>query len=152
MVWSHFPYDSKPNLPGPIRHAAVIVGAFEAREGAERLDVRVPSYGMVVGVYTSSQIGKFEGANPVGVIQVPLERARQNKNNSAFFIDTRIRAFLPFHKTFFPDIESEGHGLIASLDRGLWKRIQDEYMRVNERYREQVVEVGPLRPGGPGFP
>ncbi len=152
MVWTYFPYDTAPNLPGPIRHAAVIVGTFDANEGARRFGMRVPSYGMAVGVYTSSQIGKFEGTQPIGVIQVPLARAVKNKNQSAFFIDTRIRAFVPFHQSFFPDIGAEDHGIIASLDRGLWKRVQEEYVRVSQRYREQIVEVGPLRPGGPGFP
>jgi len=106
----------------------------------------VPDYGVAVAVYTSSQVKKFGANLPVGIIQVPLDRARQNKNNSAFFIDTRVRAYLPIHKDYFPDLDAPNHGLITSIDQGLFRRVMAEFTRVNERAREQIVAVGPLRP------
>ena len=106
----------------------------------------VPAYGAAVAVYTSSQVKKFGDNLPIGVIQVPLERARQNKNNSAFFIDTRVRAYLPIHKDYFPDLDTPNYGLITSIDQGLFRRVMEEFARVNERAREQIVAVGPLRP------
>lgn len=106
----------------------------------------VPAYGAAVAVYTSSQIKKFVDEFPIGVIKVPLDRARQNKNNSAFFIDTRVRAYLPIHKSYFPDLDAPNHGLIASIDPGLFRRVMEEFARVNERASEQIVAVGPLRP------
>ena len=92
------------------------------------------------------RLKKFGNNLPIGIIQVPLDRARQNKNNSAFFIDTRVRAYLPIHKDYFPDLDAPDHGLITSIDPGLFRRIMEEFTRVNERAREQIVTVRPLRP------
>ena len=53
-------------------------------------------YGAAVAVYIyTSQAKKFGENVPIGIIRVPLERA-MDKNNSAFFIDARVRAHLPF--------------------------------------------------------
>ncbi|MCG6204752.1 hypothetical protein LPW26_08900 [Rhodopseudomonas sp. HC1] len=75
-----------------------------------------------------------------------MDRARQNNNTRAFFIDTRVRAYLPIHEAFFPDIDTPHHGVIASIDQGLFKRVVEEFARVNERAPEQIVTLGPLRP------
>jgi hypothetical protein len=144
MVWSYFPFVEAPDVPARTRHAAIIVGAFSATEASR---VRgLPAYGVAVAVYTSSQVKKFGENLPIGVIQVPLERARRNKNNSAFFIDARVRAYLPIHKDYFPDLDAPNHGLITSIDQGLFRRVMEEFARVNERASEQIVAVGPLRP------
>jgi hypothetical protein len=146
MVWSYFPFAESPDHPGQARHAAVVIGAFSATEASRLLGRPIPSYGVVVAVYTSSQVRKFGDKLPVGVIQVPLERARLNKNNSAFFIDTRVRAYLPVHRKYFPDLDAPDHGIIASIDPGLFRRVMEEFAHVNERASEQIVTVGPLRP------
>lgn len=146
MVWSYFPFTETPDVPARTRHAAIIVGAFSAIDASKMLGYPAPAYGAAVAVYTSSQVRKFGGNLPIGIIQVPLDRARQNKNNSAFFIDTRVRAYLPIHKDYFPDLDAPDHGLIASIDPGLFRRVMEEFARVNERVREQIVTVGPLRP------
>jgi len=106
MVWSYFPFAEAPDIPARTRHAAIIIGAFSATEASRMLRRPVPAYGAAVGVYTSSQVKKFGDNLPIGIIQVPWDRARQNKNNSAFFIDTRVRAYLPIHKDYFPDLET----------------------------------------------
>ena len=124
MVWSYFPFAETPDIPARTRHAAIIIGAFSATEASRMLGRPVPDYGVAVAVYTSFQVKKFGGNLPIGIIQVPLERAHQNKNNSAFFIDTR--------------------GLITSIDTGLFRRVMEEFARVNERAREQIVAAGPL--------
>ncbi|MBR0962058.1 hypothetical protein [Bradyrhizobium japonicum] len=146
MVWSYFPFAETPDLPARTRHAAIIIGAFSAIDASKMLGHPAPACGAAVAVYTSSQVRKFGDNLPIGIVQVPLDRARQNKNNSAFFIDTRVRAYLPIHKDYFPDLDAADHGLIASIDPGLFRRIMQEFARVNERAREQIVTVGPLRP------
>jgi hypothetical protein len=146
MVWSYFPFTETPDVPARTRHAAIIVGVFSATEAARTLGPPVAAHGAIVAVYTSSQVKKFEDNLPTGIIQVPLGRARRNKNNSAFFIDTRVRAYLPIHKDYFPDLDAPDHGPITSIDPGLFKRVMEEFARVNERAREQIVAVGPLRP------
>jgi len=146
MVWSYFPFAETPDIPARTRHAAIIIGAFSATEASRLRGRPVPEYGVAVAVYTSSQVKKFGGNLPIGIIQVSLDRARQNKNNSAFFIDTRIRAYLPIHRDYFPDLDAPNHGLITSIDPGLFRRVMEEFARVNERAREQIVAVGPLRP------
>jgi hypothetical protein len=106
---------------------------FSATEASRMLGRPVPDYGVAVAVYTSSQVKKFGGNLPIGIVQVPLDRARQNKNNSAFFIDTRIRAYLPIHRDYFPDLDAPDRGLITSIDPGLFRRVMEEFARVNER-------------------
>lgn len=137
MVWSYFPFAETPDMPARTRHAAIIIGAFSATDASNTLRRPVPAYGAA---------GKFDDNLPIGVIQVSLDRVRQNRNNAAFFIDTRVRAYLPIHTDYFPDLNAPNHGLITSIDPGLFRRIMEEFARVNERAREQIVAVGPLRP------
>ena len=73
FVWTYFPYESDPDVPGPIRHAACVIAVFSQRDAVIATPAPVPIRGLVVGVYTSSQIEKFGDALPVGVIQVPAE-------------------------------------------------------------------------------
>ena len=75
FVWTLFPYESDPDVPGPIRHAACVIATFNQREASAATTAPVSSRGLVVGVYTSSQVEKFGDALPVGVIQVTGERA-----------------------------------------------------------------------------
>lgn len=146
IVWTRFPFDSDPDRPGPMRHAAVVLAAFALGEAPRALVGRGSASGVIVGLYTSSRVEKFDDKLSVGVIQVAAERARSSGNTRAFFIDTRVRAFLPLIQPFFPDLDKPGSGLVGSLDKGLMRKVLDEYRRVNERYREQIVNVGPLRP------
>jgi hypothetical protein len=106
----------------------------------------VTSRGLVVGVYTSSQVRKFGETRPIGVIEVTKERALKNGGQSPFFIDVRKRAFIPFTRKFFPEIDSPNHGVLGLADKGLFKEIIDQYRLVNERYPESIVNLGPLRP------
>ncbi|WP_147407782.1 hypothetical protein [Rhodopseudomonas palustris] len=146
MVWSYFPFAEAPDIPAAVRHAGVIVGVFTPNEAARLAGRHLPAYGAAVAVYTSSQVQKFGDQLPIGVIRVDLDRARQNNNAKAFFIDTRVRAYLPLHKAFFPDIDAPNHGVIASIDAGLFKRVVEQFARVNARAPEQIVTLGPLRP------
>jgi hypothetical protein len=51
FVWTLFPYDTEPDSPGPIRHAACVIAAFSQRDATT---APVQSRGLVVGVFTSS--------------------------------------------------------------------------------------------------
>jgi hypothetical protein len=146
IVWSYFPYAENPDRPALSRHAAIVMGAFTGTEASRLLGRHVPPYGAVVAVYTSSQVKKFGYNVPTGVIQVPLSTALKNNNRSAFFVDTRIRAYLPIHDSFFPDVNAPNHGVVASIDPGLFRKVMEEYARVNKIASEQIVDVGPLRP------
>jgi hypothetical protein len=99
-----------------------------------------------VGVYTSSQVEKFGDTLPIGVIQVQAFRASMAGDQSPFFIDVRKRAFLPFTRQFFPEIDSPGHGLIGPADKALLKQIIRQYQLINDRHSDLIVNVGPLRP------
>lgn len=146
FVWTQFPYESEPDVPGPIRHAACVIAVFRQRDAGIATPAPVPSRGLVVGVYTSSRVEKFGEALPIGVIQVPAERATQSGGQSPFFIDVRKRAFIPFTRKFFPELDKPGVGVIASADKGLLKEILRQYRSINERHPESIVNVGPLRP------
>jgi hypothetical protein len=56
FVWTYFPYESDPDVPGPIRHAACVIAVFSQRDAVIATPAPVPIRGLVVGVYTSSQI------------------------------------------------------------------------------------------------
>jgi hypothetical protein len=146
FVWTLFPYESEPDIPGPIRHAACVIAAFNRRGAAVATSSPVTKSGLVVGVYTSSQVEKFAGALPIGVIQVSAETAIRTGRQAPFFIDVRKRAFIPFTRTFFPEIDLPGHGVIGPADKGLFKEIVRQYGLINQRHPESIVNVGPLRP------
>ena len=76
-----------------------------------------------MGVDTSSQVEKFADTLPIGVIRVPAFRASQAGDQGLIFIDVRKRAFIPFTRQFFPEIDRPGHGLIGPADKGLLKQI-----------------------------
>lgn len=99
-----------------------------------------------MGVYTSSQFEKFGDTLPIGVVQVHSFRANQAGDQVPFFIDVRKRAFIPFTRQFFPEIDNPKHGLIGSSDKGLLKQIIKQYQLVNDRHSDLIVNVGPLRP------
>jgi hypothetical protein len=146
FVWTHFPYESDPDVPGPIRHAACVIAVFSQRNAGIATPTPVSSRGLVVGVYTSSQVEKFGDTLPNGVIQVSAERATKSGDQSPFFIDVRKRAFIPFTPKFFPELDKPGFGVIAPADKGLLKEILRQYRLINERHPEAIVNVGPLRP------
>jgi len=145
FVWTLFPYESEPDLPGPIRHAACVVAVFTQQAAAIATSAPVTSRGLVVGVYTSSQVQKFGASLPIGVIQVTTERATSTGGQSPFFIDVRKRAFIPFTRRFFPEIDAPAHGVIGPADKGLFREIVRQYRLINERHPESIVNVGPLR-------
>jgi hypothetical protein len=146
FVWTLFPYESEPEVPGPIRHAACVIITFTQEAAVAATSAPVTSRGLVVGVYTSSQVRKFGDTLPIGVIEVTKERALKNGGQSPFFIDVRKRAFIPFTRKFFPEIDAQNHGVFGLADKGLFKAIIDQYRLVNERYPESIVNLGPLRP------
>jgi hypothetical protein len=146
FVWTLFPYESEPDLPGPIRHAACIIAVFTQQAAAVATSAPATNRGLVVGVYTSSQVEKFGAAMPIGVIQVTAERATSTGGQSPFFIDVRRRAFIPFTRRFFPEIDAPGHGVIGPADKGLFREVVRQYRLVNERHPDLIVNVGPLRP------
>jgi hypothetical protein len=90
FVWTLFPYESDPDVPGPIRHAACVIAAFNQREASAATTAPVSSRGLVVGVYTSSQVEKFGDALPVGVIQVTGERATKNGDQSPLCVPKNL--------------------------------------------------------------
>ncbi|WP_169728830.1 hypothetical protein [Salinarimonas rosea] len=129
-----------------MRHAACVIGVFTPRVAAAVTTAAVPAEGLVVGVYTTSRVDRFEDATPVGVLRVSIESARRAGQAVPFLVDVRKRAFLPFDRRFFPDIDAHGHGVIGPAGPRLFKRIVAEYRKVNERHPELIVNLGPLRP------
>ncbi len=146
FVWTNFPFENDPSHPGPGRHAGLIMATFAPRD-AQRLSSKPASgHGMVVAVYTSSQVRKFGGNLPIGVISVSANRAQQSGNQTAFFIDVRRRAFMPISKEYFPELDMPGCGIVGQADKSLFAEARRQFILVNERHREQIVNLGPLRP------
>lgn len=105
----------------------------------------VDSRGLVVCVYTSSQVQKFGDVLPVGVIQISQGLATRSGNQKSFFVDVRRRAFLPFSKAYFPDIDRPDHGLVGTINRTVFSEIVRQYRIVNEKHPDLIVNLGPLR-------
>jgi len=146
FIWTLFPYDTEPDRPGPIRHAACVIAAFNQRDAAIVTTAPVQRHGLVVGVFTSSQIQKFGDTLPIGVIAVTAQRALRMGGQTPFFIDVRKRAFIPFTRRFFPDIDAPRHGVIGVADKGLFQEVVRQYRLINDRYPEAISNLGPLRP------
>ena len=85
FIWTRFRYEDDPNNPGPVRHAACVIAVFSPRTARVATTVAESSRGLVVGVYTSSQVEKFGDTLPIGVIQVHSFRANQAGHQVAFF-------------------------------------------------------------------
>jgi len=146
FVWTNFPFQSDPDRPGPIRHIACVIATFSRRGASRATNAPTGENGLVVGVYTSSQVRKFGDALPVGVVQVGASRASRAGEQKPFFIDTRVRAFLPFDSRFFPLMELRNHGLVGRADQTLFREIVKAYGDINQRRAELIVNVGPFRP------
>lgn len=146
FVWTNFPFENDPGHPGPGRHAGPVMATFAPRD-VQRLSSRPASeQGMVVAVYTSSQVRKFGDNLPIGVISVPVDRAQESGNRAAFFIDVRRRAFMPISKEYFPELDTPGFGVVGHADKGLFAEARRQFILVNERHEEQIANLGPLRP------
>src|SRR5258708_33611204 len=138
FVWTLFPYDAEPDSPGPIRHAACVIAAFSQRDAAIATTAPIQRRGLVVGVFTSSQIQKFGDTLPIGVIAVTAQRAMRTGGQSPFFIDVRKRAFIPFTRRFFPDIGSPRHGVTGPARKGLVAEGVRQYRLIKYRYSVAV--------------
>jgi hypothetical protein len=146
FVWTNFPFEADPNHPGPGRHAALIMATFGTREAAQISAKPAPKRGIAVAVYTSSQVGKFGTNPPIGVIPVPVDRALKSGNRTAFFIDVRKRAFMPLSTEYFPELDRPGFGIVGRADKGLFAEARRQFILVNERHKEMIVNLGPYRP------
>lgn len=147
FVWSMFPFDDAPESPGPARHVALVV-AVASPNALMRSALGGRATDIVVCLYTTSRIGRFEAELPVGVVPVSLELARRHDQQVPFLIDTRRRAFLPPTSNFFPDIGAANGGVIASIEAQLFSRVKEAMKRVNDRHRHHITNAGPLRPRG----
>lgn len=145
FVWTRFPFEDQPDRPAENRHIACVMACFSRNNAVSATTSPVDHRGLVIGVYTSSQVRKFGDALPIGVIQVKQDQASRSGNTKPFFIDVRKRAFVPFTSTYFPDMDLPQHGCVGSADRTLFAEIIRQYRLVNEKHPELIVNVGPLR-------
>lgn len=122
------------------------MATFSRSDSARATNASVGGNGLVLGVYTSSQVQKFGGAIPAGIVQVNAGAASRLGNQKAFFIDTRVRAFIPFEEAFFPQFRERSRGLVGKADAALRTQVVKMYGEINQRRPEQIVNVGPYRP------
>jgi len=80
-----------------------VIAVFGQRNAGIATSAPVPSRGLVVGVYTSSQIEKFGDALPVGVIQVPRKKLPKAATSRRFHRRPQA-SFHPFTRNFFPSL------------------------------------------------
>jgi hypothetical protein len=145
FVWTRFPYEDDPDNPGPVRHAACVIAVFNPRIARVATTAPVSSRGLVVGVYTSSQVEKFGDTLPIGVIQVPTIRAGQAGEVAIFYRRSQAGIHSPYAAVLHWDRQpwTRTH---RSADKSLLKQIIKQYQRVNDRHGDLIVNVGPLRP------
>jgi hypothetical protein len=87
FVWTQFPSESEPDVPGPIPHAARVIAvfSFSQRDAGVATPAPVPGRALVVGAYTSPQVEKFGDASPLGSFrcqQNELPKAVTNRHFS----------------------------------------------------------------------
>jgi hypothetical protein len=145
FVWTNFPIENAPGHPGPGRHAGLVMATFAPRDAQQLSSRQASEHGMVVAVYTSSQVRTFGDNLPTGVISVPVDRQRRVATAPPSF-DVRRRAFMPISKEYFPELDVPGFGIVGPADKGLFAEARRQFILVNERHKEQIVNLGPLRP------
>ena len=80
------------------------------------------------------------------MISVPVGRAQKSGNRTAFFIDVRKRAFMPLSAEYFPELDRPGFGVVGRADKALFAEARRQFILVNERHKELIVNLGPRRP------
>jgi hypothetical protein len=114
FVWAKFPSGPphRPDVPGPVRHIAYVLGW--RGEGAAM---------HMLLAYTSS--GPWRGASPHpprGVIEFD-EAAARPLQQRAFHIDLRCLARVPVTEAWFPDLGLPERGVVAIAGPHLQERI-----------------------------
>jgi len=131
FVWTNFPFGppDRPDLPGPVRHIAYVLGAREAGRGVQMLLA-----------YTSS--GAWRGAAampPLGVVEFTAAEARA-LHQRAFHLDLRCLARVPPTVAWFPEIGSATQGVVAVASARLQARIMKAATDLAAR-RPELIEV-----------
>jgi hypothetical protein len=134
FVWTNFPFGppDRPDLPGPARHIAYVLGAREAGRGVQMLLA-----------YTSS--GAWRGAAvtpPLGVVSFTADEARA-LNQRAFHLELRCLARVPPTAAWFPEIDTPTKGIVAIASARLQARILGAAIDLAARRAELIEIRGP---------
>lgn len=117
FVWTNFPFGppERPDVPGPVRHIAYVLGFQAVASGLQ-----------VLLAYSSS--GPWRGrapSIPLGVVEFTDAEAKP-LNQRAFHIDLRCLARVPPTAVWFPDLASARRGVVATAGA----RLQERLLRV----------------------
>lgn len=127
FVWANFPLGNTPQArsqPGPYSHIAYCLGAYPGSDGPA---------GQLILAFTGS--GPWRGrtsVRPSGIIEFTSAEA-EKLNQSAFHIDLRCLARMLMSAAWLPDWEMPGHGIVATADAALRRRIMDDLKKVADR-------------------
>jgi hypothetical protein len=134
FVWTNFPFGppDRPDVPGPKRHVAYVLGAQEVGRGLQMLLA-----------YTSS--GAWQGQRatpPLGVLNFDAAEAKA-LNQHAFHLDLRCLARVPPTSAWFPELEAETRGIISIAGSRLQARILKVASDLAARSPELIEIRGP---------
>ena len=134
FVWTSFPFGphERPDIPGPVRHVAYVMGAREVGLGIQMLLA-----------YTSSGPWRGGGVSlPLGVLEFSNAEAR-SLNQRAFHLDLRCLARVPPTAAWFPEIGSATKGILSVASPRLHARILKAGAELAARSPELIEVRGP---------
>ena len=134
FVWTRFPFGPphRPDVPGPIRHIAYVLGS--RGEGAA-----------LHMLLANTSSGPWRGASPNppnGVIEFDESSARP-LNQRAFHIDLRCLARVPVSEAWFPDLALSERGVVAIAG----PQLQDRILKTAELLASRSPQLIEIRGG-----
>ena len=125
FVKALFPLDERPRRPGPL-HICYCLGV-------------TPTLAIIA--YTTSRPWPAGTPTPLGIRLFATEEAR-SLNQRPFVLDLRRLAKLPLGRTWFPEIDTPGRGIVAVAPLTLRDELNQELAQLLRRHRALVRIAG----------
>ena len=132
FVWTRFPFGppDRPDVPGPVRHIAYVLGFRSVTSGLQ-----------VLLAYTSSGPWRGRAASaPLGVLEFTDAEAKA-LGQRAFHIDLRCLARVPPTAAWFPDLAVSSSGVVGTAGM----RLQDRILRLADEVATRSPELVEIR-------
>ncbi len=120
-----FPTAEQPRRPG-LPHIGYVIGNTRK---------------VAVVAYTTSQPWPVDVPMPLGARLFDKAEAAALNRNRAFLLRMDLLAKLPMTKTWFPDIDQAGRGIIAVAPAGLQRELTALGAELLRRRRERVRDT-----------
>jgi hypothetical protein len=132
FVWCRFPLRERHRDPGPNDHLHLVYVV-------DTSDVNA------VTIYTTTTTWDPNIPVPLGVIVIPKQQAAA-LGQKAFVLDARRIGILPITLEWFPNLNSDGHGVVKIASKPFQDNVARIAREVASRHRENIELYGPGAP------